>query len=310
MQGCRCGPPSWLLLGGMHIIHLGSGCSESLLWHADAWHPDAGLPLWTTADLGLRATRRLKSGGHKSGGGPNGPSGETGVAKDVEVGVLFIYLTLLLFGMLVLCYALRRWREYLNGELSPKTVMQDLCMMLRFLTCGLFSRHYCWFSRWFCRRCCGIQRYRTMPEMSSAVEAEPLPRFGRARSERMRASAERVEIWQREIGNSRSEQENATSGEFPQMQVSGREYLKAQARTAVSAYEPPREGTESDNVMTECIICLEAFVEGAQVRTLPCLHRYHKTCIDQWFSVHLSCPLCNHRLSKPRISRSSVPGSA
>mmetsp|Transcript_107372 Transcript_107372/g.312035 ORF Transcript_107372/g.312035 Transcript_107372/m.312035 type:complete len:202 (+) Transcript_107372:410-1015(+) len=33
---------------------------------------------------------------------------------------------------------------------------------------------------------------------------------------------------------------------------------------------------------TNCPVCLEAYCVGDQLRTLPCLHRMHTSCIDPW----------------------------
>merc|ERR1719231_1660284 len=42
----------------------------------------------------------------------------------------------------------------------------------------------------------------------------------------------------------------------------------------------------------ECAVCL-AEVEGAElVRVLPCVHVFHASCIDKWFSRVAACPTC------------------
>ncbi|CAK0903539.1 unnamed protein product, partial [Prorocentrum cordatum] len=43
---------------------------------------------------------------------------------------------------------------------------------------------------------------------------------------------------------------------------------------------------------TKCLICLEDFGDGDDVMTLPCLHIYHKKCVEQWLGCDNSCPVC------------------
>jgi len=43
-----------------------------------------------------------------------------------------------------------------------------------------------------------------------------------------------------------------------------------------------------------CDICLADFAADAQLRILPCLHKFHVGCIDAWLSVSTACPLCKH----------------
>ena len=44
-----------------------------------------------------------------------------------------------------------------------------------------------------------------------------------------------------------------------------------------------------------CSICLEAFLEGSMVTTLPCLHAFDTDCIEPWLQQngnHSACPVC------------------
>lgn len=42
----------------------------------------------------------------------------------------------------------------------------------------------------------------------------------------------------------------------------------------------------------ECVICMIEFIVGDPVRYLPCLHIYHKKCIDAWLMRSFTCPSC------------------
>lgn len=42
----------------------------------------------------------------------------------------------------------------------------------------------------------------------------------------------------------------------------------------------------------QCSICLMEFKSGETIRTLPCIHNFHKDCIDQWLKREKYCPLC------------------
>ncbi|KAI5666095.1 hypothetical protein M9H77_15948 [Catharanthus roseus] len=44
---------------------------------------------------------------------------------------------------------------------------------------------------------------------------------------------------------------------------------------------------------TDCAVCLGEFEDGEWVKHLPnCSHIFHVSCIDTWFQIHSSCPLC------------------
>jgi len=48
-----------------------------------------------------------------------------------------------------------------------------------------------------------------------------------------------------------------------------------------------------------CAICLESYNEEDELRVLPCMHSYHRSCTDQWLlKGRLDCPLCRQRVSE------------
>ena len=46
-----------------------------------------------------------------------------------------------------------------------------------------------------------------------------------------------------------------------------------------------------------CIICLDDMERGQQIRTLRCMHKFHKSCVDDWLERQnldtLLCPICD-----------------
>eukprot|EP00730_Choanoeca_flexa_P001142 TRINITY_DN10499_c0_g1_i1.p2 TRINITY_DN10499_c0_g1~~TRINITY_DN10499_c0_g1_i1.p2 ORF type:complete len:222 (+),score=21.65 TRINITY_DN10499_c0_g1_i1:1335-2000(+) len=50
---------------------------------------------------------------------------------------------------------------------------------------------------------------------------------------------------------------------------------------------------EQDAQPNECAICMDELALGDRVRFLPCLHRYHADCVDEWIIKKMTCPECN-----------------
>jgi small-conductance mechanosensitive channel len=69
------------------------------------------------------------------------------------------------------------------------------------------------------------------------------------------------------------------------------------ATTTVTAYERSPSSTEgaAGGEGEQCMVCLDNFRAGDQIRILPCLHRFHVACIDPWLRRNCCCPNCNHR---------------
>ncbi|GAB2294051.1 hypothetical protein Dimus_028267 [Dionaea muscipula] len=59
--------------------------------------------------------------------------------------------------------------------------------------------------------------------------------------------------------------------------------------------EKDQKTTEEEKT-TECSICLMEFENGHQVTILPCVHQYHKDCINPWLIDNKICPICREEV--------------
>eukprot|EP00802_Teleaulax_amphioxeia_P012808 Tamp_12853.p1 GENE.Tamp_12853~~Tamp_12853.p1 ORF type:complete len:243 (-),score=44.85 Tamp_12853:1045-1773(-) len=50
------------------------------------------------------------------------------------------------------------------------------------------------------------------------------------------------------------------------------------------------QGDSQDH--SSCIICLTEYTVGDKMRMLPCMHKFHMSCIDPWLTTSPYCPMC------------------
>ena len=50
------------------------------------------------------------------------------------------------------------------------------------------------------------------------------------------------------------------------------------------------------NIDKNCIICLENFIIGQEILTLPCFHFFHCNCISKWLLKKKLCPICHSNI--------------
>ena len=42
----------------------------------------------------------------------------------------------------------------------------------------------------------------------------------------------------------------------------------------------------------KCVICIADYLPGDDLKVLPCLHRFHIECIENWLKSSPLCPIC------------------
>ncbi|XP_035385822.1 RING finger protein 215 isoform X2 [Electrophorus electricus] len=53
-------------------------------------------------------------------------------------------------------------------------------------------------------------------------------------------------------------------------------------------YKQPKAWSDTDS----CAVCLEQYSNNQCLRVLPCLHEFHRDCVDPWLLLQQTCPLC------------------
>jgi hypothetical protein len=53
----------------------------------------------------------------------------------------------------------------------------------------------------------------------------------------------------------------------------------------------------------KCAICLEKFNSKVKVIILPCIHIFHRSCINNWMKKQKNCPICKFELTKENIDQ-------
>ncbi|XP_034955201.2 RING finger protein 215 [Zootoca vivipara] len=61
-------------------------------------------------------------------------------------------------------------------------------------------------------------------------------------------------------------------------------------------YHPGKLPRRWAHEIDSCAICLDRFHKNQCLRVLPCLHEFHRDCVDPWLLLQQTCPLCKHNI--------------
>lgn len=75
-------------------------------------------------------------------------------------------------------------------------------------------------------------------------------------------------------------------------------------------FQQVNAGMESiSSASSPCAICHEQ-ISSNGVRLRVCRHEYHRSCIRQWFSMSVRCPLCRHDIRETGPQEQTSPASS
>ncbi|BFZ16861.1 hypothetical protein BsWGS_19900 [Bradybaena similaris] len=78
----------------------------------------------------------------------------------------------------------------------------------------------------------------------------------------------------------------------PANQLTEEEQVRIAQRIGLIGHLPVGKYDGTNKHAKECVICMNEFMLDEQLRYLPCLHIYHKDCIDDWLMRSFTCPSC------------------
>ncbi|XP_029475512.1 RING finger protein 215 isoform X2 [Rhinatrema bivittatum] len=61
-------------------------------------------------------------------------------------------------------------------------------------------------------------------------------------------------------------------------------------------YHPSKHCKIQAPEIENCAICLDQFHKNQSLRVLPCLHEFHRDCVDPWLLLQHTCPLCKYNI--------------
>jgi len=89
---------------------------------------------------------------------------------------------------------------------------------------------------------------------------------------------------------------NWIEGQFHDESIQGSD-LESSIINSLPMYQFKKNEAQERTVNVDCAICLGEFEGGEWLKLLPnCNHGFHVSCIDKWFQLHSSCPLCRSRV--------------
>nr|XP_033811596.1 RING finger protein 215 isoform X4 [Geotrypetes seraphini] len=85
------------------------------------------------------------------------------------------------------------------------------------------------------------------------------------------------------------------SEEDPQLDLK-QHILQRLSALKTRRYHPSKHRKSQAPEIETCAVCLDQFHRNQCLRVMPCLHEFHRDCVDPWLLLQHTCPLCKYNI--------------
>ncbi|CAH8252275.1 unnamed protein product [Arabidopsis lyrata] len=67
-------------------------------------------------------------------------------------------------------------------------------------------------------------------------------------------------------------------------------------------------GEDKEKDGGSCAICLEEWSKGDVATEMPCKHKFHSKCVEEWLGMHATCPMCRYEMPVEEVEEEKKVG--
>ncbi|XWS29169.1 hypothetical protein CRYUN_Cryun24cG0005500 [Craigia yunnanensis] len=78
--------------------------------------------------------------------------------------------------------------------------------------------------------------------------------------------------------------------------------VSKKVKKGASNFQAKLNPGEASSKGETCCVCLSSMKEGDDIRVLPCLHQFHRVCVDRWLNAcRKNCPVCRFSMREEEM---------
>ncbi len=170
-----------------------------------------------------------------------------------------------------------------SAQYDSKRMMAFMKDLLVFISVSTVSFLFLLLCFRFVRSRLPVRRGGTQGYLRMRHTRSPMSRFHLSLMQREAFTANDYDMLQR-LDEGVVDNQGASEGELRRLPIQRIE------ESDITSAHSASSSNSSDG--KSCVICLSDFKLHDSVKSLPCLHRFHENCVDNWLRGKALCPIC------------------